>query len=140
MDNIVSLEKKFESFKDLQAYADQQYKSLQIASQRIRELEAEVAHLKDLLTGAIPLTGEHPTEQVIITPEEAICVAQIRILSDRALHKELTLEETKRLDLLVKNLNVIRNNNPSTFDGKKKPVYSDAELIAIANKKETKHD
>lgn len=45
-----------------------------------------------------------------ISEEELICIRQISILHDRSQQRELSLEEIKKLDLLVKNLKLITGN------------------------------
>lgn len=63
--------------------------------------------------------------------EEFICVEQIRILKDRSQSRELDINDVKKLDLLIKNLRLIRsqpteNNNTTIRD------VSEVDLLAAA--------
>ena len=44
-------------------------------------------------------------------PEEIICIEQIAKLKERSNGRELSLEEVKRLDLLIKNLRLIKGES-----------------------------
>lgn len=94
------------------------------------DLKKQVEQLKNQLT-----------QQVLgnqITPEELVCIEQIRILQNRSAQRELSLEEVKKLDLLVKNIRLIREQvteNPTT--PKWREVFPEADLVAIASKSES---
>jgi hypothetical protein len=71
-----------------------------------KRLKAEVEHLHMLLASTAPLVGGDPALDV--SDEEAICEIQLRKLQAKAQDRELTLEETKRLEILIKSLYLIR--------------------------------
>lgn len=138
MAEIITLAGRFKNSGELQRYADAQYLALKSASDRITKLEDEIKHLKGLLAATVPVVGEHKTDLFVVSKEQAILEAQIRLLNDRGLEKELTLEETKRLDLLIKNLNLVKSQNFTIpADSKKvdKRSVSDAVLVQIASQK-----
>lgn len=128
--NIVTLAGRFATNKDLQKYCDTQFLALQSAAEKIQRLQVEIEHLQGLLAGQSP-----SIERLLKSPELAICEAQIGMFQNRALIKELTLEEVKILDLLVKN-KLLLSGQATTIEGttkkKSKEEYSEAELIKIA--------
>jgi hypothetical protein len=87
------------------------------AVERIKELETEVAHLKDLLTNAVPIvnlgTVENKLETLEISNAQLICENQIARLKDRAMQTELTLEDSKKLDIYIKNLKILTEKKDS---------------------------
>lgn len=133
-DNILTLAGKFKSNIELQEYCDKQYVALEKALKRIHELELEIGHLKELLSGSSPIIGEAKVELLPGSAEQSICEIQINMLQDVAKQRPLTLEETKRLDILVKNLYLAKSQNASiAADYTKLPAQvSEAQLIAIA--------
>lgn len=134
-DNILTLAGKFKSNVELQEYCNQQYVALEKALKRIHELDLEVAHLKELLAGTTPLVQSEPKVELLPgSAEQSICEIQINMLQDVAKQRPLTLEETKRLDILIKNLYLAKSQNaaiPVDYT-KLPPQVSEAQLIALA--------
>ena len=87
---------------------------------RIAELEAENNSLK--LQLQLKLTP-------YISSEEMICIEQISMLKEASANRQLSLDEIKRLDLLIKNVRIVRGEN--------KPIdvestsSTEAELLAL---------
>lgn len=102
-DSIIKISEKFQTHAELQEYCNKQYESLKQAREIIQSLRAEVIHLKELLTSSNHLVNSSP-ELIVKSVEQTICEIQIEMLRTEAMDRSLTLEETKRLDLLVKNL------------------------------------
>lgn len=145
MSNIIKLkttDKEFNNIQELIDYSSAQYLALESAVKKIKILQEEVQHLQQLLASTTELIEEDSKVQKIIkAPELCIIEAQIDILQNRALQKELTLEEVKVLDLLIKN-KALLSGEPTTVVGqrkKNKSKYSEAELILIASDKEGKN-
>lgn len=67
-----------------------------------------------------------------LSQEETICIEQIDILKRRSSEKELTLEEIKRLDLLVKNLKLIREESTVVVSSPKIDEIEIDDLLQIA--------
>ena len=80
----------------------------------IEKLRAENEDLKNKL--ATLQQNRLPTLGGKISTEELICVEQIEILRSKSLGRELTLEETKKLDLFVKNLRLAREQATQVID------------------------
>lgn len=131
---ILTLAGKFKSISELQEYSNKQYTALQKAADKIKQQEDEIQHLRELLTNATPLMGQGPVEKRIITPEEAICEKQISLLQERGMTKELTLEEVKRLDLLIKNLRLVQGKGPKTLEAISIPKnFNHIDLLKLAS-------
>ena len=67
-----------------------------------------------------------------ILPEELICLEQIGSLKRKSAERELTLEETKKLDILVRNLKLIRDDGTTLVGSAESTAVMEAELVAIA--------
>lgn len=66
----------------------------------------------------------------IISPEELICIEQINHIKSK--NRELTLDEVKRLDLLVKNLRLIRDESTENITSNSGNDFTEEQLNAIA--------
>ncbi len=133
MGNLIDLT-KYSTMEELKRYTEAQYFALESAASKIKSLEDEVKHLQELLSVMTPSLDDHQVERVIKSPELCIVEAQISLMTQRALSLPLTLEDTKQLDLLIKNKRLLSGES-TTIDGAKKPQkkqISDADLIKIA--------
>lgn len=133
--DITSLFKTFKSDREKQEFCEIQFAISVALQKQIKQLEDENKHLKELLTSTTHLM--EPTK-IIVTPEEALIDGQINILEQRGREHELTLEETKKLDLFLKNKNLIKQQ-PTTIQGESKPIkslLSKKELLLLASKKD----
>lgn len=142
MSNVVSISTlagEFSSIIELQEYCNAQYAALNNSLSRIKEMEAEIEHLKTLIGDSAQLVEKKP--ELEVSAEQAICEMQIQRLQKAALQRELSLEETKRLDLLIKNLYLSKGQatqiNKTTFNPS---GYSDMDLMKIAQQPEQKVD
>jgi hypothetical protein len=68
------------------------------------------------------------------SPEEIVCLEQIARLKERSHTRELSLDEVKRLDLLIKNLRLIKEQSTENVATAVYRDVGDAELVAIATK------
>lgn len=119
---------EYKTVEELKAYASASFLALKSAAEKINDLQLKITHLEDLLKC-------NPTSLILKSPELCLVEAQINLLVKRAMEKELTLEETKQLDLLIKNKRLL-SDEPTTYDGAKKPKreITEAQLITIARK------
>lgn len=120
MDDIKSLAKK----------ATQEFISAQdaVIFQLKKEndlLKEKVTHLEGLLVKTTP-----------VTPEELICVEQIDIIKQKSAGRELSLDEIKRLDLLIKNLRLVKEQSTQTIEHKDYRNVKETDLVAIARELE----
>ena len=102
--SIPELMKDFKEVTELKKYCEMQYKTIEYLQKKTTQLEMENNHLKEVLSGAVPVVQE--TKKIEVSTEQAIAEIQLERLKNVAVERELTLEETKKYDLLVKNLMV----------------------------------
>lgn len=94
-----------------------------------KDLKKQVEQLKNQL--AQQTLGHH------VTPEEIVCIEQIEVLRNRSAQRELSLEEVKKLDLLIKNLRLIKEQSTENVSSPKWRDVSEDALVAIASKSES---
>lgn len=107
------------------------------AKERIRELESEVQRLTSLINIEVK-----PIEK---THEQLICEQELKKLLDLSNSRNpvgLTLEETKRFDLYVKNLYLVKESQKEIKpDYKNVPVgVTEFQLIELASIPEAKEE
>jgi hypothetical protein len=96
----------------------------------------EIRHLKQLLVGSqLPTFGE--VSRILLSDEEIIAEKQLGRLRNMSMERDLTLDEVKRFDLLVKNKRLAQGN-ATTIESK--PVglpkdMSNDQLMKLASKK-----
>lgn len=138
--DITQLAGKFKNRQELQKYCEMLFISFKQSVEKLQKLEAENNHLKELLAKAIPQlpVDENNVVKLVIPDEQAIAEIQLKKLAQTAMDRELTLDETKRYDLLTKNLYLSKGKSPKTIDAKAKIIdeMEDAELIKLAKKDE----
>lgn len=119
MDDINSLMKK--SKKDLEQYTSAQ-DAVIIKLQKENELlKQKLSHLENLL---IAKTNT-------ISPEELICIEQIDVIKQKSSQRELSLDEVKRLDILIKNLRLIKDQSTQAIEHKDYREVKEMDLVAI---------
>lgn len=108
----------------------------QTVDRLIHQLEQktnEILHLQELLNGIVPEVGQ--ATPFSLTDEEMIAEFQLKALKATAMTRDLTLDETKRFDLLVKNKRLAKGDATS-IEGKRlsspKSSANVEELIQIA--------
>lgn len=75
---------------------------------QLEEKASEIRHLQDMLGKNIPVVGE--VSKLIISDEEVIADMQLKSLKSASMLRDLTLDEVKRYDLLVKNKRLAQGN------------------------------
>ena len=83
------------------------FKSVDKYQKENEALRKEVIHLKELLTFTAPLINKEVKIEVPL--EQSACEIQLRMLHEKSKTRELTLEETKRLEILIKSLYLIKD-------------------------------
>lgn len=92
-----------------------------------KKLQLEINKLRD---AAKPRS----VSKLILSDEELIAQLQLERIKFKALEQELTLEEIKKYDLLVKNKRLAEGNATVVADYKKLPEnVSDEDLLQIAS-------
>lgn len=123
MNDVVAMFQQFKSDREKQEFIAAQHKTLSFLMEENQRLQTEVEHLKTLLGG---MSGTF-----IVSPEEALIESQVKIIHNRSFGQELDLEDVKKLDLLLKNLKIIRESSKTI---KAEPVVqlSGIELLKLA--------
>ena len=123
-DSIDTMAEKYKSVEELRIYCNAQYNTIKKLSKKIAALENDKEQLKE------GLNPDQEGEIMYQAPEglsdqEAICVLELSKLHLNSQQRELTLEETRKVETYVKTLYLIRNdqikappatNNISTED------------------------
>lgn len=134
-DKILS---NFTDIEDLKQYASSQYTTIITQSKKITELERKVESLDSKLQAAEKqaavssvLSIDQPEGQ---SDTEVVCVVQIAMLKGLAMNRELTLEETKKLEVFAKTLQMLKGK-PVTEDKKKDggAKLTTEQLLALAS-------
>ncbi len=95
--------------------------------------DAEIMHLRELLLGGNLPVVEGSVTRLEISDEEEIAEIQLQKLKAKSNLGELTLEEVKKYDLLVKNKRLAQGNATMIPDYQKLPSNtSKKELIQLA--------
>lgn len=130
-DNVIDYVYKLKSQSELREYVRAQFLTLLNANKRVEQLEAENRQLRERLTSL----ESAKVELVSRSPEQDLCEIEIRRLRDKAMGEALTLEETKRLDLLVKNLYLAKGKPTASLTIKSKNLenISEADLVRLAH-------
>lgn len=140
MTNVIDVTEIFKTFKndkEKQKFLEAQFEAVLELQRKIRTLEEENLHLKTLLATNVPsLNIPLP---IIISPEEYLIDKQISILEERgriSADPELTLEEVKKLDLLLKNKKIIKDGKEVIkIEKVTKGKLTNKELALIASSK-----
>lgn len=127
--NVISFQDELDkkSKQELIQYANAQYAALQASVEMLKKYEAEIAHLKELLSSNVT--------PIIKSPELCMVENQIQRLSQFSNQRPLTAEEVKTLDVLIKN-KLLLSGEATMIPGeiKKKRDVPEAVLISIAKK------
>lgn len=114
--------------KDVKQFAEKQQTLIQTLIDQNNSLREKIDHLESLL-----MSTPSRAVRIEITPEEAICIEQIEVLRSKSASRELSLDEVKRLDLLVKNLRLIREESTEVINTTSySNDISEEALVAIA--------
>jgi hypothetical protein len=124
------------SFTELQEYSDTQFRTIVELRKQLEAAKEEVKSLKKMLESNVPFTtpisfGNVPQIAPIgISNEQLICETQIVLLKERAISRELTLEEAKKFQIYTTILTEIHKNNEDAPDLSVQKL-SDDELLKL---------
>ena len=129
MKDVNDIEK---SFNELQEYSDTQFRTIVELKKQVESLKEENKSLKALLEGNLPQLGINIPElnNLGIPNEQLICEAQITLLKERAVSRELTLEEAKKFQIYTTVLSEIRQAKEDVPDVNVQKM-SDEELLKL---------
>jgi len=118
--------KDFKTIAELKAHAEAQQKSLVILTEELEKARQQIATLQNFITN--PNIARLDSKSV----GEVLCETEIEKLYAKAQLQPLDLEDTKKLDLFMKNLYLARNNTPKEDPKEVLSVTSDVDLLALA--------
>jgi hypothetical protein len=108
--------------------------ALEKALNALEKKDQEIKHLQELLHGVTPNVSVFPQH---VSDEEIIALRQLESLKLSAMSRDLTLEEIKKFDLLVKNKR-LSQGNPTTIDAEyEKLPTNNEDLKKLASRKIT---
>lgn len=132
---VLKMLDQFNKVEDLKEFANAQYNTIIGQTKKINELETKVAELevknKRIENEANlnkPSDGKFETNDT-----ETTCLIQLAIIKNNALGRELTLEETKKLEIFAKTLLLVRGKTPSMEERNKQSTkkLSNSELLSM---------
>lgn len=92
--------------------------------------DAEIAHLKKLLVGGSPVIGQ---SNLIVSDELAMIDLQLKKLKEDTMFRTMNLDETKRLDLLIKNKRIVMGDSKPVDQPALPKDVTPKDLLAIAS-------
>lgn len=133
VDNISKTILQYKEMSQLQQFAEAQSSTIIQLSKKLKKLEEERDHLKQLLESSVPILKDDSKPELgqkfLTSSEESICVMQLEKLRDISIGRELTLEEARRVEIFSKVLSASRNS-PKVIEFKTKNM-SNEELLAL---------
>lgn len=125
MNNVIDIN-ELKDVAEWRLYAESLFNALQKSEALSKQLNEKIEHLESLLKAT-------DNKLIPIPIEQLICELQIKMLHDAAMSRQLSLEETKRLDLLVKNLYLTKGQATEIVSnlGAISDKVTDADLIRV---------
>jgi hypothetical protein len=120
----------------LQEQCDGLSKTIDLLLKQSEQKEEEIAHLKQILSKSIPVEGE--VIKIDPSDEEIIAEIQLRKIREISRTRDLTLDEVKRFDLLVKNKRLAKGDATVIETNKLPTNLSKNDLIKIATRNKDK--
>lgn len=108
-------------------FADSQQRVITQLCKTIENLKEKNTHLEGVLNS---LAKNNIIEDV--SSEELICIEQINIIKTRSSQRELSTDEVKKLDLLIKNLKLLRQESTVIMSSSSYKSLPPEDLLAIA--------
>lgn len=131
LDNIA---KEYNTIDELKKYSSAQEKALVEISKKLSELEFENKKLKTVLTEQNIKTSKLSYS---VSDEEVICRTQLSLLKQVSLDRQLTLEESRKVDIFSKIL-IALNQNPKSIEAETGNLNEEELLAIVTDEKETK--
>lgn len=112
---------------ELRQYSMTLYKTMEALKKENDILLEKVSYLESVLSSKASATI------IPSSDEEIICIEQINVLKSKSASRELSLDEVKRLDLLIKNLRLIRSQSTNAIDVTDYSNLKEESLVAALN-------
>lgn len=131
MSNIMDISNEFKDIAELRAYANAQYNTIINLTKKVNKLEEEKLSLERQVNSRAQVIDTDEVGSLILatSDEETICRIQLKKLKDKSLNsEELTLEETKRVEIYTKLLISMKEKSVKKEDAPSR--IDDATLLA----------
>lgn len=133
MNNTINNINTIEELKD---YANSQYTVIVTQTKKISDLNTKLEDLEkklkdvekqELVTNTLSIDQEKNSDV------ETTCVVQIAMLKGLAMSRELTLEETKKLEIFAKTLQLMKGKNVEDKNRDKGAKLTTEQLLSLAS-------
>lgn len=132
-DNFIEkVAKEFNSVDEMKNYIEAQEKTLVELNRHIIQLENENKNLKTVLDELNVGSGK---TDFVVSDEEIICRTQLSLLKNISLERQLTLEESRKVDIYSKIL-IALNEKPKTIKLETKSLKEEELLAIVGNETE----
>lgn len=124
---------QFQSYAELAVFSNAQHETITKLNAKINALEEKEKHLQKLLQDNSIIVGDiKDIKDMFLKCEdpEAISRTQLKILRDRSMQQELSIEETKRVEIYTKILDSVELKRKDRMKNVSESK-SDAELLQL---------
>ena len=130
--NITSLGLEFKDTLQAQIHIKVQHNTIVALSKEVQKLKEKNEHLESIVSKQTPTINKNSIVKSSFEndDEETICRVQLRMIREKSLNTELTLEEAKRVEIYTKIL-LSKQNQPKTLVVESKNISNDQLLAAF---------
>jgi hypothetical protein len=135
MSKIKDIFGQFQSDEDREAFMSAQFSAITNLTKQLEEAKAKIRHLEELIKKSpLPTAQSDSVASDKDSDELLICKEQLSRLNDVSKDRELTLEETRKVEIYSKIVNQAKDSSKKA----KSPVdsLSTEELLNLVNKNE----
>lgn len=127
--SIDNMLEQFKDFAELKTYTESQSKTIIELNKKINKIEKENKELKLKLEDSKKQNTIQENTSIVqnISNEEAICNLQLKLLNQTSLERELTMEETRKVEIFSKILAGLKSNKKD--DGQEVLKNTDAATL-----------
>lgn len=133
-DKIDKMAKDFAENSEKDQYIQAQQNTIVKLQRQLNEAKEEIEKLKELKTSNIVSINDKPIQLGIGSDQEEICKIQLRMFLDVSKNRELTLEETRKVEIFSKILFGFKNKDDKDKEDTTKKLSSDELLKLVENK------
>lgn len=137
MSEIVKMIADITKFEDLQQFANAQYNTMLAQAKKIHKLQEEVEKLSLELEKKkqdSTISNSLDTSKGTTNDAETTCLVQLALLKGKSMEGELTLEETKKVEIYSKVLHLLKSKQTEDDTDKKKVEKLDTkDLLSLIN-------
>ncbi len=126
-------EKEFNSYAELSVFSAAQHETITKLNFKINQLQEKATHLEKLLAENSIIVGDEQNLKDMFlscSDPEAISRCQLKLLRDRAIQQELSMEECKRVEIYSKIIDTVELKKKDRMKNVTESK-SDAELLML---------